>query len=125
MDLTLPHLLLRQVVTTMGCSFGCLRKSVTVEGVRYKVIKQIAEGGFSTIDLVEESNTGKRFAMKRITCHSIEDQNDALREVETIRKFHHPNIVRVVGSSTWGQADILHNTTSEVVVVFPLYKQST
>ena len=43
------------------------------------MIRQIAEGGFSTVDLVEECETGKKFALKRILCHSIEDQNVALQ----------------------------------------------
>ena len=38
------------------------------------------------------------------------------------KELSHPNIVKVVGSSTWGQADILHNRTSEVLIVFPLYQ---
>ena len=38
------------------------------------------------------------------------------------RKLSHPNIVKVVGASTRGQADILHNLTSEVLIVFPLYQ---
>ena len=46
--------------------------------VRYKMVRQIAEGGFSTVDLVEDCETGKKFALKRILCHSIEDQNVAL-----------------------------------------------
>ena len=43
------------------------------------MIRQIAEGGFSTVELVEDSETGKKFALKRILCHSIEDQNVALQ----------------------------------------------
>ena len=46
---------------------------------RYNMIRQIAEGGFSTVELVEDSETGKKFALKRILCHSIEDQNVALQ----------------------------------------------
>lgn len=30
--------------------------------------------GFSTIDLVQNDRTRRKFALKRITCHSIEDQ---------------------------------------------------
>ena len=43
------------------------------------MIRQIVEGGFSTVELVEDSETGKKFALKRILCHSIEDQNVALQ----------------------------------------------
>jgi len=108
-----------QKLLRMGCV--CIKPSILVEGVRYKVIRQIAEGGFSTVELVEDSRTGKRYAMKRITCHSIEDQNQAKREVEITRQFDHPNMVRVVGAAVQGSADILHGATSEVLIVMPLY----
>ena len=57
--------------------------------------------------------------MKKITCHSIEDQNLATKEVEITRSLNHPNIVKVVGSSTSGTVDIVHNTTSEVYYATP------
>ena len=44
------------------------------------------------------------------------------QEVRVTRELSHPNIVKVVGASTRGQADILHNLTSEVLIVFPLYQ---
>lgn len=124
MDLTASPQLLLQKVLSMGCHLGCLKSSVVVEGVRYKVLRQIAEGGFSTVDVVEDCETGKRFAMKRIVCHSIEDQNMALMEVKVNRSFDHPNIVKVIGATTQGKADILHNQTSEVLIVLPFYQQS-
>jgi len=117
MDLSLNKLL--YTLKRMGC--GCFKQSMVVEGVPYNIIRQIAEGGFSTVDLVEDSRTGKKYAMKKITCHSTEDQNLAMREVEITRGFDHPNIVKVIGTATTGTADIVHNTTSQVVIVFPLY----
>jgi len=121
MDLSLTKLL--HTLKKMGC--GCFKQSIVVEGVSYRVIKQIAEGGFSTVDLVEDTMTGKRYAMKKITCHSTEDQNLATREVEITRSLDHPNIVKVIGTATTGTADIVHNTTSQVVIVFPLYIMGT
>ena len=44
------------------------------------------------------------------------------QEVRVTRELSHTNIVKVVGASTRGQADILHNLTSEVLIVFPLYQ---
>merc|ERR1712215_531548 len=99
--------------------------SVVVEGVRYRVIRQLAEGGFSTVDLVEDITTGKKFAIKRITCHSTEDQNLANKEVEITRSLNHPNIVKLIGVSTSGKADIVHNLTSEVLIVFPFYQRGS
>ena len=115
--------LLNEYLGNMGCI--CLKPRIKVEGVSYKVVRQIAEGGFSTVDLVEDTRTGKKYAMKKITCHSMEDQNLATKEVEITRSQNHPNIVKVVGSSTSGTVDIVHNTTSEVLIVFPLYTRGS
>ena len=103
-------------LTKMGCV--CFKPSVMVEGVRYRVNRQLAEGGFSTVHLFQVGE-------KRITCHSTEDQNLATKEVEITRSLDHPNIVKVVGVSTSGTADIVHNTTSQVLIVFPFYQVIT
>ena len=105
----------------MGCL--CFKPSLDVEGVRYKVLRHIADGGFSSVELVENIRTGKKHAVKRITCHSIEDQNVAKNEIEYNRRFSkHPNIITLVGSVLNGSADIVHNVTSEVILVFPYYE---
>ena len=105
----------------MGCL--CFKASVEVEGVRYKVIRHIADVGFSSVQLVENTRNGKRYAVKRITCHSIEDQNLAKNEIDINRKFSdHPNIVSLIGAELDGNADIVHDVTSEVIMVFPYYE---
>ena len=37
--------------------------------------------GFSVVDLVEEYRTRSKFAVKRIMCHSTEDEQIAMKEV--------------------------------------------
>ena len=67
-------------------------------------------------------------SLKVQLCLAVEVPNfgkavqDILQEVRVTRELSHPNIVKVVGASTRGQADILHNLTSEVLIVFPLYQ---
>ena len=114
------EIILRQL-KKMGCL--CFKQAVEVEGERYKIVKHIADGGFSSVQLVENSRTGKRYAVKRITCHSIEDQNIARTEIEINRRFsQHPNIVTLVGAELNGSADIVHDVTSEVIMVLPFYE---
>ena len=113
---------MESVLNLFGSCF-CLKPQLEVEGVTYKLIRHLTEGGFSSIDLVENTRTGKVFVVKRITCHSIEDQNVARNEIEMNKKFSkHPNIITVIGATMTGTADIVHNITSEVVIVFPFYK---
>ena len=108
----------------MGCI--CFKQSLEVEGVKYKVIRHLADGGFSSVDLVENIRTGKKFAVKRITCHSIEDQNLAKQEIEINKRYSkHPNIITLVGSVLSGTADIVHNVTSEVHLVFPFFERGS
>lgn len=110
-------------LTSMGCV--CLKPSVTIDGVKYRIKRQIAEGGFSTVDLIEDPRTGKLFALKRITCHSIEDQNLARKEIQLHSDLTHRNLLPLVRSATHGSADIVHNTTSDVLLVFPYFSRGT
>jgi len=108
----------------MGCI--CFKQSLEVEGVKYKIIRHLADGGFSSVDLVENTRTGKKFAVKRITCHSIEDQNLAKHEIEINKKYsNHPNIISLVSAVLSGSADIVHNVTSEVHLVFPFFERGS
>lgn len=81
--------------------------------------------GFSLIDLVENTANKKRYAVKRITCHSIEDQRNALREVEIHHLLKHPNIVKVYDSSVTGNADIVVNTISHVNIILPFFRNGS
>jgi len=114
---------LRQLSGRMGCI--CLRPSLAIEGTKYTVIRQMAEGGFSTVDLVEDSRSKQKFALKRITCHSIEDQQVAQREIDTMKRLEHPGIIRLVGHTIEGTPDIVHNLTSEVLILMPFYPKGT
>lgn len=58
--------------------------------------------GFSTIELVENTFTKKRYALKRIICHSIDDQKIALQEIEYYKKLKHPNIIELIDSTFKG-----------------------
>jgi len=116
-------LYLASYIRKMGC--GLFKPSVTVAGEKYSIIKQIGEGGFSTIDLAENTRTKQKVAIKRITCHSIEDQNAAKFEIEVHKKHLHENILELVSSSVIGEADIVHNLTSEALLVLPFYPFGT
>ena len=81
--------------------------------------------GFSTISLIEDRRTGKRYALKKITCHSTEDQIQARKEIEYHKKFNHPNILPLIGSEIKGQADIVHNIVSDAYLVLPYLQVCT
>lgn len=79
--------------------------------------------GFSYVDLIEDARNHKDYALKRITCHSKEEEQVAAQEVELMRRFKHPNIIPLEESanikvSKYSKTlDIL----SEVLIVMPYY----
>lgn len=94
--------------------------------ISQKLIKRFfCFSGFSLIDLVENSSTKRKYALKRITCHSIEDQKIALREIELTRSIKHPNIVEIIDFELKGDADIVINTISHVYILLPLFKHGS
>lgn len=77
------------------------------------------------IDLVENATTKRQFALKRITCHSKEDENTAVREVEIAKQIHHRNVVEVIDFELDGMADMVLNTTSQVNIVLPYFRRGS
>ena len=93
---------------------------------------------------MEHPRTKKLYALKRITCHSTEDQIAATKEVEFHKQLGsfgsttggrkstssgdmeiHPgskHVLGLVGSEVIGNADIVHNKTSEVLLLLPFLK---
>lgn len=56
----------------------------------------LVHSGFSYVDLVEGLHDGQFYALKRILCHEQQDREEAQREADMHRLFHHPNILRLV-----------------------------
>lgn len=52
--------------------------------------------GFSLIYLVENSSTKRKYALKKLTCHSKEDETIAMREIEITRRIKHENVIHIV-----------------------------
>lgn len=80
--------------------------------------------GFSTVALVEDNLTRKKFALKKIICHSLEDQRLAQREIEYHSILKHPNVIELVDSDYLGTPDPVANATSQVLLILPYYHVS-
>ncbi|XP_023298669.2 serine/threonine-protein kinase 16 [Lucilia cuprina] len=111
------------LIIKRGCF--CSKETLTISGTKYTVKDRLAQGGFSLIDLAENSITRKLYAVKRITCHSIDDQNIALREIENCRRIDSENVIKVIDYELKGSADIVINTTSTLYIVLPYYKHGS
>lgn len=109
----------------MGCMCG--KEAITVGEKRYYIRSRLGEGGFSYVDLVEDTQSHKVFALKRLTCHSKQEEVTALQEVEVMRTVHHPNLVPLVGHSVVkvGHYSKTVDVISEVFIVMPLYPRGS
>lgn len=74
---------------------------------------------------MSETGSGRLFALKKIRCHSAEDEKKALDEITYHRQIQHPSIIQCLGSVTIGRADISNNQTSLVLLLLPFYKLGT
>ncbi|KAH8929291.1 Pkinase-domain-containing protein [Atractiella rhizophila] len=70
-----------------------------LNGRTFKILKLLGEGGFSYVYLVEDTTSGRQFALKKIRCPLGSDSvKSAMKEVEAYRRFRHPNIIRCLDS---------------------------
>lgn len=111
------------IILKMGCI--CSRETVQINSRKYYVREHLGEGGFSTVDLVEDAHTHKIYAIKKIICHGEEDQKVAMKEVEYYGLLKHPNVIECFDSALKDGPNPFLNSTSEVMIVLPYYKRGT
>ncbi|XP_076460485.1 serine/threonine-protein kinase 16-like [Babylonia areolata] len=109
----------------MGCMCG--KESIAVGDKRFYIRSRLGEGGFSYVDLVEETTTHKVYALKRLTCHSVDEEKVALQEVEVMKTLHHDNLVPLVAHSVLkvNHYSKTMDIVSEVFIVMPLYSRGS
>ena len=60
----------------------CGYNRVVVNDTNYRHKRQLGEGAFSYVDLVERVKTGEQFAIKRIVCHDKHAEEEGIREAK-------------------------------------------
>lgn len=67
----------------------------------FKILKEIGEGGFGIVYLVESTNDQKKYALKQIEYENIpiKDKERIIQEIEIIRMCSHDNIIKIYGLS--------------------------
>lgn len=61
----------------------------------YKIIKKLGEGGFATVYLAHPKDQDETHTVALKVLNSKENYGRFLREVETVAKLKHPNIIRI------------------------------
>ncbi|KAJ2716936.1 Serine/threonine-protein kinase env7 [Coemansia spiralis] len=98
---------------------------VQLGGRRYRVERQLGEGGFSQVLLVEDTSSGAQYAMKKIICHQGTDALAmAQREIDAGLRFNHPNIVPLIDHAVVEGGPDLRGTQI-AYLVFPVYRRGS
>lgn len=106
----------------MGCVCG--KETVNVQNRKFYVKSRLAEGGFSIIDLIEDRHSRRLYALKRLTCHSQDDEKRAVHEVELMNAVCHRSLVPCEVHAVVPITG--HNTAvSELLIVMPYYKKGS
>ncbi|TNN17515.1 Serine/threonine-protein kinase 16 [Schistosoma japonicum] len=101
-------------------------KDVSGQWKTFYVRDKLDTGGFSRIDLVYDKVSKKPFALKRITCHSKDDENKALREANfQLNLPSHPNLLPCIASGLQYVTRYEQGAISEVFLVLSYSKRGT
>jgi len=90
--------------------------------VRYHSLLEVLYcSGFSVIDLIEDKHSHKLYALKRVSCHSQDDERRAIHEVELMNAVHHRSLVPC---EAHGLLPVTRHASvvSELLIVMPYYK---
>ena len=74
---------------------------------RYRVVRKIGAGGFSTVFLVEDIAVDDRLILKLLSYHLTLDESSMARfvqELKLARKISHPNVIRIHDLLELGEA---------------------
>ncbi|XP_076236948.1 cyclin-G-associated kinase [Calliopsis andreniformis] len=66
-----------------------------INNVKLRVTRLLAEGGWALVFAVEDINTGKEYALKRLIAVDEETNKSIIQEIETLKRLSsHPNIIQ-------------------------------
>ena len=98
---------------SLCCSVSCTTTNIVIGKRNLKVVRQLAEGGFSFVYLVEGS--GEKFALKKVLSQLPEQAVAAKWEIEVHTAIKHVNCMPLVD----------HCVVPEFRLLMPLYPNGT
>jgi len=101
---------------TVLCGFN----RITVNQGAYRHKRQLGEGAFSYVDLVERSKTGEQFALKRIVCHDRHAEEAGIREAKVHDTLAGQYLIKCIDHCVKKTGPY-----SEVWIVLPFYEHGT
>ena len=107
-------------LTSLCCAVNCTTTTMKVNERNCKVVKMLAEGGFSFVYLVEDDKK-KKYALKKVLSQLPEQSELARWEIKVHKAFKHPNLLQLVDSCMVPAA----NGAEEFRLLMPLYEGGT
>ena len=104
---------------SLCCSVGCTTDNISIGGRQLRVVRQLAEGGFSFVFLVEGG--GEKFALKKVLSQVPEQAEAARWEIEVHTTISHPNCMPLVDHTVVPAK----NGAEEFQLLMPLYPNGT
>lgn len=101
---------------TIICGFN----RVVINGRVYMHKKQLGEGAFSYVDLVQDCSTGRNYALKRIICHDQKSEDEGVAEAKVHKILTHNNLIECIDYCIKKKGP-----HSEVWVLLPFYTGGT
>ncbi len=112
---------LYEVLISLCCTVGCTITTVEVGERKLKVVRQLAEGGFSYVYLVEAQGKGKQYALKKVLAQLPEQCELARWEITIHKAFDHPHLMPLIDHA----AVRLPNGAEEFRLLMPLFPSGT
>ncbi|KAI4152062.1 MAG: hypothetical protein LQ340_003127 [Diploschistes diacapsis] len=99
--------------------------NLKVNNKTYKMLRLLGEGGFSYVYLVQDTNSGHLYALKKIRCPFGEESVAlALRECEAYALFSpHPNIIHSLDYQVVDARDKTDPGSKTVYIILPYYRR--
>jgi len=94
------------------------KENVTVNGLKYVVVKGIGEGAFSYVQHVTRG--GEHFALKRVLIQVPETELMIEREVKAHSSVNHPNVMPLIDHEV-----VVKGENKEARLLFPYHKLGT
>lgn len=82
--------------------------SLTVGNRRLAIEKRIGNGAFGVVYKVRDQGNEQTYALKDIPCENPSAIRKAIREVETLCKVNHSNVVKIVGADEYNYRGYRH-----------------
>ncbi|KAL0277549.1 UNVERIFIED_CONTAM: hypothetical protein PYX00_004794 [Menopon gallinae] len=90
---------------------------VEIGNVKFVVKRVIAEGGFAFIYVVQDPNTSKEYALKRLLASDSETNNNILQEINILKKLSgHPNIIQYLAAAAIDKSEASHGKNEYLVL---------